>query len=409
EVSRLILPDYQRMKRFDFSQLQFHFPDSTSFLRMHSPERFGDYLGNIRYSVREANAQQSPVRGFEEGRIFSGYRFVYPLLWQDEHIGSAEVSFSVDSFLGILSDLTSDRYLFAMNRSVVESTVFPEQLDHYEVSYISPQLMLDTEISNPENMRPLFTQYQPILKNQLEDAESFGYFQMVEDIDYLVLFHAVKNTRENQVGYIIAVAEDDTRQVLRRDQLLTFSLLFAVLIIIELLSWSLLADPQELARLSRTDQLTKVLNRRWFRHEAEREIEEAERYGHPLSLIIFDIDFFKDINDTFGHNSGDQVLQQLTRLVEEQIRAGDILARWGGEEFVVLLPHSDCDAALQAAEKLRQETASAPLSPDRRITISLGIAQLQEGETLDHLVGRADRAMYRAKTEGRNCSRAASG
>lgn len=407
ELYQHMLPHYTRMQDYRFRQLHFHLPDTTSFLRMHSRHRFGDYLGTIRSSIRITNSRLVPIQGFEEGRIFNGYRFVYPLLHNDEHVGSAEVSFSINAFIAVLSSLTDSRYLFTMNRSIVRSTVFWEHLDNYSDSFIDDSLLFDGSVPSPPELAVLFKPYDSMLQRQLRTGHSFGYFTRTEGVSYLVLFHAVMNVSNRQVGYMIAISKDDTLSISRRDQLFTFGLLSAGFLIIQVLSWIVVGDRQQLLYLVRTDQLTGIRNRHYLQEEAVIEIDQAHRYGHAVSLILFDIDFFKQINDTYGHNEGDTVLKNLANVVSALLRTSDRFARWGGEEFVVLLSYCNSTAAFQAAEKIRQEIAAAHLTPHQSVTVSLGVAELQEAETLDALVGRADKALYRAKESGRNCTRSA--
>ena len=155
-----------------------------------------------------------------------------------------------------------------------------------------------------------------------------------------------------------------------------------------------------------TDELTGLYNRRAFADMGDKEVERARRYQRPLSLILFDIDHFKNVNDTYGHPVGDHVLQVLTRLVTRTTRSTDIVCRFGGEEFIVLMPEAGPEEGQAMAERLRQEisrmtivTAGGTLS----LTVSLGVADLRaEDENIESLIARADRAMYRAKAAGRN-------
>ena len=132
------------------------------------------------------------------------------------------------------------------------------------------------------------------------------------------------------------------------------------------------------------------------------ELARAERYHQPLSLLIIDVDHFKSINDAFGHLSGDAVLIELTRRIRAQLRSVDVLARWGGEEFVVLLPQCGAAEGRMVAEKLRALVADQPFPAVGRVTASFGLAQFQPAETLDSCLHRADEALYAAKYGGRN-------
>jgi diguanylate cyclase (GGDEF)-like protein len=164
--------------------------------------------------------------------------------------------------------------------------------------------------------------------------------------------------------------------------------------------------------LARTDPLTGINNRRFLFEIAEREFTVALRYRPPLSLLMFDIDHFKQINDTFGHAMGDQVLQQVTQAICAEIRSADLVGRYGGDEFVVLLPHTSAQDALPLAERIHASLAAIQIETDKGllgVTVSLGIAQTihktSESDTVEALFLRADQVMYAAKQAGRNCTR----
>jgi diguanylate cyclase (GGDEF)-like protein/PAS domain S-box-containing protein len=158
----------------------------------------------------------------------------------------------------------------------------------------------------------------------------------------------------------------------------------------------------KLKLLASTDALTGAANRRHFESAARGEMPRAARYGTPLSLVIFDIDHFKAINDRFGHPAGDKVLVALAERVRSRLRKVDVLGRWGGEEFTVLSPNCGVDAAMQLAEMLRVLIASEPFPEVGQVTCSFGVAELHALETFGMWLIRADRALYEAKAKGRN-------
>ncbi len=164
----------------------------------------------------------------------------------------------------------------------------------------------------------------------------------------------------------------------------------------------LLQSNQMLEELANTDRLTGQWTRRKFEEVTQQAIASAERYGEPLSLIFLDLDHFKQINDKYGHEVGDKVLSALAQRLRSQLRKADSLCRWGGEEFIVLMPHTDLGHACDIAEKLRAQVASAPLHADLWVTASFGVSQWQPGQTLGQLVDSADRLLYSAKQGGRN-------
>lgn len=154
--------------------------------------------------------------------------------------------------------------------------------------------------------------------------------------------------------------------------------------------------------LATHDPLTGAWNRRQFDELLAREIARAHRYRQPLSLIMFDIDHFKNVNDTHGHLAGDDLLAALSAYVSAHIRDTDILARWGGEEFMLIVPGIDVEAAAHQAEKLRALIEHGDFGVIGRVTCSFGVTQFRNGDTPDGFAGRADAAMYRAKQTGRN-------
>ena len=170
---------------------------------------------------------------------------------------------------------------------------------------------------------------------------------------------------------------------------------------------SLLArQNSELERLSSTDALTGLTNRRRFLESFENERSRTERYGGSLSLIMFDIDHFKKVNDTWGHSVGDAVLRKIAHEVQQFLRMVDIAARYGGEEFVILLPETGLSGANLVANRLQQLVADTTIEHDQgppiSVTVSVGVASLGPDESGANLLIRTDQAMYQAKNNGRN-------
>jgi len=165
---------------------------------------------------------------------------------------------------------------------------------------------------------------------------------------------------------------------------------------------SLEREKQLYRMLSQQDPLTKIHNRKKFFDEVEKELERVERYHQELSILILDIDFFKEVNDKYGHLVGDKVLVELTEIVCKNIRKTDVFARYGGEEFVLLMPGTDVKGATEKADNIRKVIAENKFSGCGKITCSFGVAGYKSGDTVDSFVQKADIALYRAKNSGRN-------
>ncbi|MBN2870500.1 MAG: diguanylate cyclase [Campylobacterales bacterium] len=162
---------------------------------------------------------------------------------------------------------------------------------------------------------------------------------------------------------------------------------------------------KRLLRMATTDALTGIGNRRMFEEVFQTHQKLSGRYGIELYLLMLDIDDFKCINDVYGHNVGDSVLKQLTTLVSSSIRTSDILVRWGGEEFAILLRSSDLQQAADVAEQLRQKIDEHPFDTIPHLTCSFGVTSIHPHENIESVFERADRALYRAKYDGKNTVR----
>jgi diguanylate cyclase (GGDEF)-like protein len=240
------------------------------------------------------------------------------------------------------------------------------------------------------------------------------------DMDGVVLCHELKSDPELRNRYIIMLTgetdqEDKVEGLdLGADDYITKPFQAAELLahiraakrIVDLQK-ELMETNKRLELLSITDGLTKLYNHRYFQDEMARAFEESQRYQRPLALAIIDIDFFKKVNDSYGHAVGDEVLKCVAKIFQESIRSTDLAARYGGEEFAVMMPETELDDALVFAEKIRTlvettpfPTAAGPL----HVTVSIGVAAVPRTRihAAKELVIAADKALYRAKRGGRN-------
>ncbi|MDQ7732676.1 diguanylate cyclase [Halomonas sp. SpR1] len=158
----------------------------------------------------------------------------------------------------------------------------------------------------------------------------------------------------------------------------------------------------QLKRLATTDMLTGLVNRSQFDTVLKSEINRQNRYARPLSLIMLDIDYFKQINDNYGHDVGDQVLVELADLLKRNLRKADCCARWGGEEFMLLAPETSLEQAVRLAEKVRGAIKSTDFPVEGWVTASFGVVEVLSNESVKSVMKRVDNALYLAKEEGRD-------
>lgn len=166
-------------------------------------------------------------------------------------------------------------------------------------------------------------------------------------------------------------------------------------------------DERRAQRLAITDGLTGLYNRRYFEERLDEEIHRSRRYDRPMSIIMIDIDFFKQFNDTCGHLKGDDVLRQLSHILQDHTRETDITARYGGEEFVMILPETSLESSRMLGERIRQAVDKAVFEgeeriPAKKITVSIGVSCLTDDEGGYDALDRADQALYKSKQAGKN-------
>ena len=163
-----------------------------------------------------------------------------------------------------------------------------------------------------------------------------------------------------------------------------------------------MAEKDAITKVAQKDELTQIYNRSKFNLILSVSLRNAEIYNEPFTVILFDIDYFKKVNDQYGHNVGDHVLVQLTALIKSQLRSHDTFARWGGEEFIILSkPATENDSYL-LAHRLRKYIESFPFDVIEKLTCSFGVSEFSKNDTAKSVIQRADNALYQAKKEGRN-------
>jgi len=159
---------------------------------------------------------------------------------------------------------------------------------------------------------------------------------------------------------------------------------------------------EKLSTIAYTDSLTKIYNRLHFAHFLDAEIDKVKRYGGTFSIIFFDLDYFKEVNDNYGHLAGDEVLEKVTEIVAKANRSADIFARYGGEEFIILTPETNLSGALIHAERLRNDIEQYEFKNVGHISGSFGVTEFNpDKDDVDSLLARADKALYMAKEYGR--------
>ncbi len=532
-----LLPVYQNIQLNHLKQLHFHLKNNDSFLRFHRPDKFGDNLTDVRGTVAYVNRTHKPIEGFEEGRIFNGYRFVYPLFDGIEPIGSVELSVSIKTILEKFREATRADVDFIIRKDVVEAKVFADEQQNYSACEVFEGFMNEQEIlplRNPETNRLIRKHLGALEKGQekMLNDEPYSFIERDGDGFHIVTFLPLANAvSKKTIGYIILDRKHDDMQYVatrpvsfivavitllgllfyllcrsedqkykieserrRLDSLLELQKNIVVLTDGQVIEYanklffdsfgysslsSFLSEHQcicdlfieddryfhlgkvpegqnwldvlrklpavqrivamidgegrtriftvsiscideheyistftdisltisQQARLEEKasrDKLTGAYNREFLETNLLGIQHLVEEKGKRLGMVMIDIDYFKRVNDTYGHASGDEVLKRFVEIIRETVRQEDYLIRWGGEEFLLLTMVDSIENVAQIAEKIRKHISVDTFPQVGHLTASLGAACHCEDEEFDETIRQADLALYEAKADGRN-------
>ncbi len=414
ELTKLLEPTYKLLQKHGIRQFHFHLPGNISFLRFHKIQKYGDSTTDIRYSIDLVNKTKKIVRGFEEGRIFNGFRNVYPLFYHKKFVGTVEISYSIRAIAELLTNDDTSYYGLLIDKNLVQKKIWSENQKYYLPSSLDNGYLWDKKafikLYGNDTFIKKLQNFEKKLRfsvaGKLKEHRSFLLSFHFKNKNYIIIFQALKNIKGEPVGYIVSIKENNLLALRKLQSKNTALVLLIIIFLVAVLFFLFLKNEKDikerLSFISNYDPLTKLLNRRGYEIAYNTLLHSHKRDPRPFALLFLDIDHFKNINDTFGHDVGDLVLQKLSELLQKELRKSDIIARWGGEEFIVMLDNTDIQAAQKVAEKLRQAIDRYKDEKLPHFTVSIGVVQGDENQSLENLVKKADIALYKAKESGRN-------
>ena len=395
EIYNILLPHYRILQKYSINYLAIldsfghtiiHMPKAPNLLKQKKPQLFSPANTNLLL-----------------------IEFQKQIYYKNRFLGFYKSAVSYNVIKKELAYLFHKYYEYIIKKDVINKSIF--QYGNY--SFIQSDINKNyfyqksgtNAVTDTTTTKTLITQIDNQIKDmiatKLGTNKSFAIVTSLHGNHYVITFLPIKNKK--LIGYLLSYTKDNT--------IATFTITFwqnillsnIIIIIILLFIYHTLQMKTKFEILAITDKLTKLYNRHKFYEIATHEIERSKRYKRPLSLIIFDIDHFKKINDTYGHDVGDYVLQELAKLIKKHIRKQDFAFRWGGEEFIILLPETDAQGAMKLAEKLRRIIESHTFKKVGQVTISLGVTEYSSSDKdIDEVVKRADNALYLSKKNGRN-------
>jgi len=410
-----LLITYKYMHKYNVRQLHFQLPQSISFLRFHRPKKYGDSLKNIRETLNYVNEYKTSISAFEEGRIFNGFRNVYPIYKDNKFVGTVEISFSFDAMQEILSKIDSTSYIFMINNKIVDTKVFKDEKVNYERSEFDgydydKNTLKNTMQMNLEEIHKINKLILKRVEAKIKKGKLFSIYYKDKNIydnnSIIISFAPIPNLNNDIVAYIIHYKFGHFVDIILSNIHILFALLTLLSILLSILLSVLILNENKkrkvIYNLAVHDALTGIYNRHGVNEVLNQKLEEFKRDKKDFSVIFFDIDFFKNVNDTYGHDMGDYVLENIVQIVDKEIRTSDIFARWGGEEFIIFLPNTENNQAVNLAEKLRKLIQEHAFSNITNVTCSFGVTQLLEKDTKSSFLKRVDELLYKAKNSGRN-------
>ncbi len=423
QLQKILNPIYDEGKIKGVLQYQFVFPDSTSFLRMHKPSKFGDNLRDVRHDFRYVNETKKPIRGFVQGRVAHGFRNTFPLFDEENrHIGAMEVSFSSDRFQWFLNDVSNIHTHFLVNKKVFDVKFWQrdDAFLQYTQSVESPDYMIalggvHTQKTCVDESGKRFESIREDMSAKIVQGEKFSLYSLYGDQASVVSFLPIKSLKENQVvAWLVSYEESGFIQITLNNILIVrvvtflFSLILIYFIAQLILSRAKLANSNvKLKDLALYDPLTGLRNRLYLESDIEKVIGNHKERHSPYAVLMFDIDWFKEVNDTYGHDVGDLVLKEFADILMSSVREEDRVYRAGGEEFVILLNRISYEDAYGVASKIQAQIQNHIFNVNREEfskTTSCGLyhSLLLRVRDAKKVLKLVDNALYESKTNGRN-------
>ncbi len=400
---------YKRLVNHGFRQLHFHDKDGNSFLRFHSKENFGDNLLNVRATIKEANHTKKLQFGFEEGKVQNGFRNVFPIIIDNEFLGTVELSNSFETIHHTLHKIFPYEYKLIISKKYVDKKLFSKSLEeNYKISPLSDDFYeekiytCEVQIIDKASLSKIDAKIKKLKLPQLNSFKSFTIPLNIDDNNYILNFLAIPDFDKSVNTYLVSYSKDSSIFELKKElyiNLLVFNLVLFSIIIFYFLRVNFI-EKNIFIKKAYTDILTGLNNRAKFNTDIEAIVSKEELYKY--SLILYDIDFFKKVNDTYGHDIGDIVLQEFSNVTKASLRSDDLVYRWGGEEFIAIIKSTLEDDLYKIGEKMRVAVETYSFTGVKNLTSSFGIAISNKNDDIDTLIKKADEALYKAKNTGRN-------
>jgi len=407
ELYKYLQDEFSKLKLSGIMGLDIIRPNNQTILRMHKVEKYGDYLSD-RPMIVQANREKVHLHGFEEGKSIHAFRQIFPLYKNGNFIGILEVLFSSTKLQDYTMRASNIHTHFLVNKHLFHTNIWKSNTqEHYGQSIEHKDFLfsLNDHIHHnilQESARTIIAPLQEEINEGIATGKNFHLYRVVGEKAQILIFYAVKRFVDDKtVAYLVSYTKSEKLynflNIIKMIEI-GFSLFLAFVYFMVV---SLLVEKETLLNELKYDALTHVYNRKYFTNLVKHKYKTLEE-NEVFSLVMVDIDFFKNVNDTYGHQYGDIVLQEFAKILKESVRSVDIVARYGGEEFIVLLL-TDRENAFKVVEIIRQKVESEFFGEKFiQVTASFGLVESHFNSTFIDDLKKADDALYKAKESGRN-------
>ena len=399
---RFSKPIYENLKKQNsfFYNMHFHDKNCKSVLRVHKTQKYGDDLKRSRPMVVSVNKQKTPINGVEIGKHGISTRVAVPIFYKSEHVGSLEFGVKMEYFTDLFEKRFNTNSFFVFSNKKLtyffknSKNIDFKKLDNFSLFDYSNIDLDQLDEKTIDNVVHKGSFYE-VTKNSFflaEISKVYDYNQkpighIVFEVDINYLFSKVNSYRLLVIGSFV----------------LFWIILYYVLHRgLNFFVHSVEVHQEKLEKISIIDELTNLYNRRKIIELINCEYDRSHRYKVDDTIILFDIDHFKHVNDTFGHNVGDSVLKEISQIITNTVRKTDHVGRWGGEEFIIIATETTIGNALVLANKLKETIEKFDFDTVHHITCSFGVANLDVQYDYKNSIHNADIALYNAKDNGRN-------
>ncbi|NOR57421.1 MAG: diguanylate cyclase [Sulfurimonas sp.] len=411
--------------------MHFHTDDTKSFLRLHKPKKFGDDLSSIRHMINRVNETKKKVIAMEAGRYGVYYRLALPISnHKGQHLGVFEFGININYILDTFNQNYDFKSILLLKKNIF-NIIYENNKNITYNSYSNDYYSIESDINHICTCKTTALcncTTSPVcncgsdkdcncIASTIKD-DKLAIIENDDNSNIIFTINTIKDISDKEIGKVLFIKNmnyytDEINMIKNTSIASAIVLLFLsfylmrkifnnYINVINSYQSKLEIKNRTLLKLVNIDHLTKIHNRKSIETILIKELKRVKRYNHELSVIIFDIDNFKNINDTYGHNTGDKVLKNIAKVVTATIRETDYFGRWGGEEFIIISTETSLDNALLVAEKIRNSIYSYDFEEAETVSCSVGVAEYTSEDTHQTIVHNADTALYQAKHNGKN-------